>query len=166
MATMPTTTRPTFHESLALGQRAEDRIATTLYGAGWAVQRHNRDARCDLQVWIAYGRAELVECKDESRYAGSARIAVELWQGEPSRPSGLSTSEATVWVHVLGDVVALYRTAPMRLWVRTCRLPVDVFRGSDNAARGVLVPMERLRDGRWFDVADLGRLAKSRFWWA
>lgn len=118
------------------------------------------DPRFDLD--LAYGqqgelfvadirdglRDGTVEVKRDGQFARTGNLYVEfecLRQGR-YRPSGLTTTEAKVWVFVLGDTPACLciATELLRAWVRLEGFPVvDCARGS-HPTRGWLLGMHRV----------------------
>lgn len=155
-----------FERCNAKGREAEERIFLIFGRAGWEVQWKYAGAKRDLWAKGPNG-PELIEVKNEDNFADGGRICIELWQGLSSRkPSGLRTSEATVYVHTVADRYVAYRTQAMRNYIDrgliNGLLQEKSFGKSDNGNGGVLV--ERLlRIGKdWFDEGDIEALPKSK----
>ncbi len=132
------------------GTIAEDVIAGIFYEAGWMVQKRQHFARRDLAIMLPHA-IELLEVKNESNYANSGKIAIEMLQGHDRRPSGISLSESTVCIHYLGEMCVLYRTQPMRIWLKQTNQSPRPFFKSDNCNEGVLVSIAALIDQTWAD---------------
>ena len=152
-----------WNETFRQGVQTEDVLRNHFSEAGWRVSGNHNTASYDFAVNTGKFIA-LVEVKDESRYKGSANIAIEVTQGE-NKPSGISISESTVVLHYFGEYVVAYRTQAMRLHLRQVRAfrPPKLFKGSDNNNKGVLIPIDSL-DVPWFDVVSLDGLVKSGVW--
>jgi len=150
--------------TIAEGHSAEARVAALLFGAAWRVKPANRDGAQDLEVTDLGGTTWRLEIKDESNYVGSGRLCIETQQGWPARPSGISISESTVCIHVLGEHAVLYRTQPMRLWIKASEYQPRLFARSTNNNCGVLVPIASVEGERWCEQLALARLSASRVW--
>ena len=92
-----------------------------------------------------------VEVKRDSRFADTGNIFVEyecLRQGSWTK-SGIATSEADVWVYVLGDsqvVIAMPREALKELVLEMWRDPRNRREEKDGShpAKGVIIPLYKL----------------------
>src|SRR5690606_28647757 len=124
-----------WEERLAQGEAAEAALRAHLARVGWTVAPGAKSNAYDLLTNDG-SRWHMVEVKDESRYASSGNVCLETHQGSPPRPSGISISEASITVHVLGERALVYRTQRMRLALRAWRFPPEPFAGSDNSTRG------------------------------
>lgn len=149
-------------ERLEHGEGVEGDLRAHFARIGWGVVPGPKDASYDFAVNNG-SRLHLVEVKDESRYVDSGNLCIETTQGVQRRPSGISTSESTVTVHVLGVNAALYKTQLMRIALKRLGLKVVAFKGADNHNCGVLVPVSLLLDegAEWFDFIAVDRVHES-----
>ena len=155
----------TFEEDLAYGlKEGERRVVWALVCAKAQVQHFGALASFDLTATIHFGHPERIEVKCEDHYKDGQNICIELFQGRPSRPSGISTSESTVCIHTLGPRIVLYRTQHMRLFLKEndSRWELIAFNRSTNHNKGVIYPISDAAGHWWFDVSDDTHLADSR----
>lgn len=157
-----------FDDQLLFGQAGEVRVRDTLCEGGGLVSKFGHTNSNDFQL-VIHNKAHRVEVKNEDRYAYTGNLCIELQQGRVTRKrSGLAISEASIVVHTLGDNAALYRAAKMRehLWneMRAGRLGMELFRGSDNGNRGVIVAIGDFQFQPWFDYRLMSELAESPLW--
>jgi hypothetical protein len=149
-----------FAATKVVGDEAEIAVASVFFEAGWFVKRNLVYGRRDLAVQSPRG-IQLVEVKNETAFTESGNLCIELLQGRPARPSGLAISESTICIHVLGEVCALYRTQPMRLWLKERNAIARPFGKSDNGNQGVIVRIGELVDHAWFDQKRISDLPLS-----
>jgi hypothetical protein len=153
---------PPFEEALPVGHVGEDRIRAILAEAGAQVQKFDCLAAFDFTATVHFGHPERIEVKNEDHYAGSGNICIELLQGKAQpRPSGISLSESTVCVHTLGPRIALYRTQPMRLFLKEAYKNKPLAKFGDNGNQGVVLPIKGVHIQPWFDITDDAGLASS-----
>jgi hypothetical protein len=140
----------TFDISNAVGKVAERVVAEAFLAAGWWVQMRHHGARRDLAV-MRDNRIELVEVKNEERFARSGNFCVELYQGFPSRVAGVLTSESSVYVHYFGDTSLVFRTQAFRLFldVYMRQHPWREFPGADNGNGGLIIPRKEVTAFPW-----------------
>ena len=154
-----------FKEALLFGDRAQDRVADAIRAAGGFANKVDDRARYDFELHFN-NHVFRVEVKNEDNYADGGNICVETRQGRPLRPSGVTWSEATVFVHTLGDNCALYRRREMHAWLRiefqAGRKKEMVF--GDNNNRGFILAYCELGDFDWFDFCSFGQMGNSRLW--
>jgi hypothetical protein len=154
-------------ERLLEGKTAERLVTMMLVNAGWWVLGANDTSAYDFATYNS-SRLFLVELKDETKYAGSGRLCIELLQGKPDRPSGISLSESSICIHVLGEKCALYKTQRMRLFLKAASAgrvyEVIPFKGADNFNKGVLIPIADVQGQPWFDLLPLEKLTESKVW--
>ena len=143
-----------FIERLAEGHNAEFLIATVFLASNYRVQVVNSGSYRDLLIddyWV--------EIKNEDRYARvDGNICVELFQGNPSKPSGISISESHLWIHKLDGMAAIYRTQKMRCFMKQNQHEVINFAGADNGNRGVIIPIMDLVENNWFAHCKISEL--------
>jgi hypothetical protein len=160
-----TTTAGSFDEKNEPAKRAEERVRDVLIAAGYKAQLDNSDSRGDLVAKV--NRVQIVEVKDEGNKTSTGNIAIETYQHDRitnvKTPSGFSSTESGVWVHVLGDMVALYRTAPMRYFLECTPkiFPERPFGKSDHGNGGRLIPIRDLTQFEWFDHTSIDKLPAS-----
>ena len=154
-----------FKQDLKIGQRMELQIAIIFLQNECTVKCGGLDFRLDLTVQIPGGFTERVEVKDESNFSASGNIVLETRQGRKPKPSGLMISESSVVIHVLGDKAILYRTQPMRLWLRKMlkskKYVMKSFGKSDNYTAGVILPIKDVNEN-WFDIISLDDITTSK----
>lgn len=156
-----------FQQDLLYGKRAEQKIIDLLLLQGF-VKAHDDFARHDFQL-LLNDQTHRVEIKNEDAQRHTGNLCIEVLQGFGSRqrPSGIASSEATVFVHTLCDNCALYRRRDMHLYTRElCRSgkKPQLFRGSDNNNHGYIIPIVDLLGFDWFDLCSTNSIAKSRLW--
>jgi hypothetical protein len=160
--------RNNWANDLKQGERAEDALAHLCTEEGWMVLPGPRTHVYDKGV-INQRRIHLVEVKDESNYAHSPNLCIELYRGPDKTPSGLATSEATLTVHLFGSMWALYRTQCMRVWMKQAMasglIPLPAtFGDADNATGGILVARSTLMRELWYDQQQYPYLCRSELW--
>jgi len=145
----------------AQGVRTEDALREYFESKGWRVSGNHNTSAYDFAVNTGEFIA-LVEVKDESNYQGSPNILLELTQGNPPKPSGLSVSESTIMLHYFREYAVLYRTQSMRLHLKQLQkvYQVERFGRSDNNNQGIKLPIDSL-DAPWFDVRSVESLVES-----
>lgn len=145
----------------AQGVQTEDALREYFEANGWRVSNNHNTSSYDFAVNTGQFIA-LVEVKDESNYQGSPNILLELTQGNPPKPSGLSVSESTIMLHYFREYAVLYRTQSMRLHLKGAGVSYQVerFGRSDNNNRGIKLPIDSL-DVPWFDVRSVESLVES-----
>lgn len=152
-----------FEVLLKEGQATEMLVASLMLEAGHAARVRNHGMSRDLEVTVG-NLTFWVEVKNEDRYADSGNLCIEMKQGLSGKPSGISTSEAQVWIHTLGQQAALYRVQPMRLFIKSSGMLPAPFKGADNRNEGVLVPIASLAVFPWFEQCELVAVGHSRVW--
>ena len=154
-----------FDERRAEGAVAERSIQGIFLDSGlWAVSPVNRRASRDFEIrFLAGGQTELVEVKNETRYATSGNIIIETRQGCRGKAAGIMASEATVVIHVLAERGAVYRRQSMVNWILNHKKPRDRrrFSGADNGNEGFVVAIAEVSGLTWFEVCELSSLPWS-----
>jgi len=150
------------------GRVAERMVATILQSAGFKVCNGPNTYIYDLAVGIPDERCHLVEIKNETAYANSVNLCVEIYAGLDEHPSGLYTTEASLQIHIFGDECWMFKTQPMRNFLHDKlhegTYEIKKFRNGDNYVAGILVPKEDIREMPWADVLPLESLSTSKLW--
>lgn len=135
-----------------------------MYKGGAWIKKDNAGPLQDFHVLIR-DHPFRIEVKDETNKSETGSLFIELQQGQGASmcPSGIAISEATVWVHLLGNVWAVYRTQPMRLYIRSENLELKPECG-DNYNRGYLPWRENLVSLRtnWYDEVEPSAIVDSK----
>ena len=147
------------------GKQAEELVAVQFMRDGWTVNWKYFGKRRDLCVQHPKYGGETIEVKNEDRFSNGNNVCIELHQNG-GRESGLLTSEATIYVHTLGDMCIVYRTQPMRNWLAK-RLASGIlqeqkFGKADNGNTGVIVPRLMLAMQAFAEWTDIARLTSSK----
>lgn len=156
---------PLFHERREEGESAERSIQGIFLGSElWSVSPVNRGASRDFEIrYLAGGHTEIVEVKNESRYAHSGNIVIETRQGAYGNPAGIMTSESTVVIHVLGQKAGIYRRQKMVNYLLATKTKKDRrrFAGADNGNEGFVLSLAEFTECNWFDHCELSALPYS-----
>lgn len=160
-----------FKEQLAFGAKGEARVLKSLLDSGKfeLVSDGNDNSFHDFEV-VTIRHVFRVEVKDESRYANSQNLCLEMYQGPKGFPSGILKSGATITVHLMGDACRLYRTNEMQVLLTNVfekhnQYPVKLMEKSDNMNKGMVIPISRFRNQyTWFDEKHLSELPESKLW--
>lgn len=157
-----------FDKSLAFGHEAEYRVARAFWNKGFLAFAVNEDQRFDICVFkdsLPY----LVEIKCEDKYAHTGNICIEMFQGRmETYPSGIAISESTVIIHAFCESALIYRTQPMRLWLRqeamAKRITLDDFRAADNGNKGYIIPITQIiyNNPSWAEYCHIEELPTSK----
>ena len=151
-----------FDEQNEFGRTAEQRVADVMMQAGCFVSRKFAGARHDLAVIMPSASTELLEVKNEDRYADGENVCLEI--GQHGEPSGVLKSEATIGIHTFGKRCLVYRMQPLRLWLETCikehGFPIRNF--GDNGNCGVIVPRKLFMTKPWAELTEVSRLPSSK----
>lgn len=155
-----------FKAQRQVGEAGERRVLDVFMRSGHGVHWNPSGRRKDLEVRFPHG-TELIEVKNEDRFAHSRQACVELYQGlRQKTPSGLKVSEATVIVHLFGDDCLVFRRVEMLLWLEQ-RIAdgseyVVAFGKSDNGNCGVLLNQMVVAMRPWAEWLPLEQLPQSR----
>jgi hypothetical protein len=158
--------KPEFEQALLFGQQAEGRLRDLLQFAGAFVSKFGNSNKNDFQV-VFNNQTHRVEIKNEDRYAGGRNICVEVLQGRPPKQSGVAISEASIFIHTLGDRVVIYRRARMHEWVRKQYASkwIQLKTVGDNFNQCFILPIDDLIEHvDWFDVRPMTTVADSHLW--
>lgn len=161
-----------FRKQLEFGKAGERRIIDALESSGLFEQVVGGNANADFDfVAVKSSRSWRVEVKDESRYASSAYMLIETYQGNPKRPSGIMTSKSDITIHIFGSTCRMYETREMRLLVKKLLMPPPAqseiqFGKADNGNGGLRMGITCMhgRLTNWFQEIDIESVAYSKLW--
>jgi hypothetical protein len=155
----------TFDQSLAVGHLGEKRVFDCLAEAQWFVKWDNDGPKRDIIATppFAGGVQERIEVKNEDKFAERPNACIELYQRK-TVPSGLQTTEATVVVHTLAEMVLVYRKQPCLNWIlqRLQSGQSKLADFGDNGNRGVLEPQILIGMKDFANYIPLSELPHSR----
>lgn len=106
-----------FKKQFEIGMTAEMRIRKIYEAAGYLVIGPLKGSKSDLIVTDGHLYGDLLEVKNEERYASSGNLCIETSQGDRNgnrKYSGIQQSQSTVCVHYFGDYCVIYRTVACR----------------------------------------------------
>lgn len=151
-------------ETFSSGLLMEDKLETIFHQRGWTTLHRGTDAAYDLALAKPSGKVFLLEVKDESNYAHTGNVCIEMVQGHGKKPSGIRTTNSSVWIHVLGETSVLYRVAEMRLLIAFCRnrLRYTSFKNSDNFTQGYVIPKSLFVGEVWADELSTVEIPNSK----
>lgn len=143
-----------FAEQLREGQYNELRVALYLMLRGCLVRIGFRDGRYDLEASTPRSGTIHVEVKWDKRAAETGRLYFEVENTRQRAPSGVMSTTADWWCHVLGDgdEACLVEVAWLRGFLEQGRFRSVRTGGADSNSRGLLVPRQAMADARfrWF----------------
>ena len=154
-----------FESCFKLGHDTEIHVANKFLEDEWLVNLNSCKSRHDL--WVFNKSPFLIEVKNEDEYSESGNICIELYQGKNNiKPSGLKTSESTIYIHTLKEKVVLYRTQYMRLYIaerwHQLKCLQENFKNADNGNGGLVLAINNFINFSWFDYLDFKNLTKSK----
>ena len=154
-----------FEDSRLFGEQGQERVADALREAGAFANKVDDRSRYDFELQFN-NHTFRVEVKNEDNYRNGDNICVETRQGRSPRPSGISTSEATMCVHTLGDNCVIYLREKMLTFLRaevaTGRQYEQKF--GDNYNRGFILSITDMNHQWWFDYCMFTEMAESELW--
>ncbi len=159
------TRRDAFERQNEVGADGQRIVINLLFNSGWTVQKSDQDGTRDIVVTNKQGETLRIEIKNESRNWHTGRIAVETFNDNGI--SGLITTTADVWIHLLKDQVVLYRVPQMKQWLHDMKpshkeIVFGKFKGeTDGGCGGYLVPRYLVRMHAWCDECELSKLPSS-----
>jgi len=152
-----------FGYDFIIGHEKEEEILNIFRNEGWIGSLIDYKAYGDL--WVMKDKIPyVIQVKNENKYSASPNICIEIYQGIPKRPSGISICEGQVCIHTLGNNSVVYRTQYMRLFISENREKykiIDYFE-SDNDNKGVLMPKKDLIGIWWFDICPTKNIPQSK----
>ena len=165
---MSSITNESFRETFGKGHGKEIELSRILRDFGWRALIDDAGSSHDIIVTIGT-QIEKVEVKNEDNFAGrSENILVEYYQGDKKKASGILTSQASIWIHTLKEMVVIYRKDQMKEWLEDMNsaFPIIPISKSDNQNWGRKVSIySLLMMGReWNDYLKLRELPTSRVW--
>lgn len=150
-----------------IGRKAQDRIMTVFFKAGWGVRRADQGSPRDIVATDMSGNSWRIEIKNEEKNRQTGNIAIETFQGDPPRLSGLAITGADFWIHHFGEQSVVYSVGDMKQWLHrdaaTHKLRRKPFGGvTDGGCGGWLVPIWILGHRPWCDFLSTRDLPNSR----
>lgn len=138
--------RKKFNRDLKFGQAGEELVIQSFESHGWTAVERTNHARYDFEMHHEDGRMMLVEVKREPSALRWGNVYVEFeCRG---KPSGISISEADVYVFVIGGkLLSIYKRELLELMVNWPVKPggdYDPFIGK-KVAKGYTVPIDEIR---------------------
>lgn len=151
-----------FQQQFEIGQEKEREILNIFRRAGWIGELFNFKSFGDL--WVIKDKIPyVIEVKNEDNFYNSGNILLELYQGDSKKPSGLSICEAQICIHTLKEKAAIYRTQPMRLFLKKYGFTrIMKYGKSDNKNLGGREPIKRFLKYPWFELCQLYELSESK----
>jgi hypothetical protein len=147
-----------FYNDLKTGKSTERYIAELLGGA----EAIEGKAEYDL---IYDGKK--LEVKDESNFAEELTENICIEVGKTSynqyKLSGISTSEAILWIHYIStDIICVYPTEQMLSYLFSVALKPKVMPNSDNETKAHVLPYKILDMMHgWFHIANADNLLQT-----
>ncbi len=151
-------TAEAFARTLKDGHYNELKVALFFMLRGFHVNIGFRRGRYDLDVIDTERENRFsVEVKWDQRAAQTGNLYFECRNTRQNQPSGLFSSDAEYWCHVLGEGERAFFCSTPKLRSEVERLRTRTVRtgGLDSNSEGHLVPLQSLRDpgfGRWIDL--------------
>lgn len=156
-------TESAFGHDFIIGHEKEKEILNIFRNEGWIGSLIDCKAYGDL--WVMKDKIPyVIQVKNEDEYSGGPNICIEIYQGVPKTPSGISICESQVCIHTLENNSVLYRTQYMRLFISANREKykiIDYFK-SDNDNKGLLMPQKDLIGKWWFDICPTENIPQSK----
>ena len=142
-----------FQAQLREGHYNELRVALFYMLAGFHVRIGFREGRYDLELTRPGQTIRHLEVKWDKRAESTGNLYFEVENTRQKRPSGVMSTKADLWCHVVGEqgTALLARTAELREFLLDGAFKSVHTRGIDSNSRGVLVPRNAIeKDGfRW-----------------
>ena len=135
-----------FASQLREGHFNELRVALHLMLRGCLVRIGFTDGRYDIEARTPRGRTWHVEVKWDKRAAGSGNLYFEVENTRQRKPSGVMSTSADLWCHVLGEgeQALLVRVPRLRQFLQGGGFRSVHTGGADSNSRGLLVPRAAL----------------------
>ncbi len=152
-----------FENDLIIGHEKEEEILSIFRHEGWIGDMLDTRAYGDL--WVMKNKIPyVIQVKNEDTYSDSPNICIEIYQGTPQKPSGISICESQVCIHTFGNNLVIYRIQYMRLFISKNQKNykiIDYFK-SDNNNKGLLIPKKDLIGKWWFDNCLIKDIPESK----
>lgn len=143
-----------FASQLREGHYNELRVALHLMLRGCLVRIGFRDGRYDIEALTPKEQRLHVEVKWDKRAAETGRLYFEVENTRQRAPSGIMSTTADWWCHVLGegDEACLVQVGWLRDFLASGGFRSVNTGGADSNSRGLLVPRQAMTDPRfrWF----------------
>lgn len=135
-----------FASQLREGHYNELRVALHFMLGGSLARIGFRDGRYDIEVLTPKDRRLHVEVKWDKRAAETGRLYFEVENTRRREPSGVMSTSADWWCHVLGDggEALLVRVPRLREFLAAGGFKSVHTGGADSNSRGLLVPRDRM----------------------
>ena len=135
-----------FHADLAVGEKGERHVATTLkkhYGA----QSISRIGACKgFDFRLVYSdKTELFEVKTDFKSRTTGNIFFEYFCNK--KPSGLTSTQADKWAVLLPhlQLILVFTPAKMLKFLQTSKKAKDINGGDRNAVSGYVISIENIK---------------------
>jgi len=152
--------RESFENDLIIGQKKEEEILNIFRNEGWLGDLLDTRAYGDL--WVIKNKIPyVIQIKNEDKYSNSPNICIEIYQGSPQKPSGISICESQICIHSFINNVAIYRVQYMRLHISAHEYPIINYFKSDNKNKGILILKKDLIKYWWFDSCNIENITES-----
>ena len=158
----------TFETDRLYGLKKEIDIRELMLAAGAFISKMAGDNKNDFSV-VYMNLAHRVEVKCEDRYKDSGNLCIEVSQGRTQKSSGIVISEATLFIHTLGDNCVVYRRAKLYEWLRNSyhAQKIKLSKFGDNHNQGFILPITSLLVHKdWFDFRPTATIAQCPLWLA
>ena len=155
--------KDSFEHDLKTGHEKEKEILNIFRNEGWVGSLLNTGAYGDL--WVIKDKIPyVIQVKNEDKYSDSPNICIEIYQGSPQKPSGISICESQICIHTFGNNIVIYRIQYMRLFISANQNKYKIINyfKSDNNNKGILLPKKDLINFYWFDYCNFENITKSK----
>jgi len=152
-----------FENDLKIGHEKEEEILRIFWYEGWV--GGILDTRAYGDLWIMKNKIPyVIQVKNEDKYSGSPNICIEIYQGIPQKPSGISICESQVCIHTFENNSVIYRIQYMRLFISANQEKYKIisYFKSDNNNKGILLPIKDLINFWWFDVCPIKKIPETK----
>jgi hypothetical protein len=119
---------------LDIGRQAETLVVQIIeYHGGEAQLNDDKKSRSLYDIRAKHFKQNFtIEVKNDVYALKSGNIAIEIFNPKSNKPSGLMVTQATLWVHVLGDEVWLTSTSKLKNFLNTNKPHRIIDVGGDN----------------------------------
>ncbi len=91
-----------FENDLIIGHEKEKEILSIFRHEEWIGDMLDTRAYGDL--WVMKNKIPyVIQVKNEDKYSNSPKICIEIYQGTPQKPSGISICESQICIHTFGN---------------------------------------------------------------
>ena len=153
-------------DSYIQGEKKENVIASTFLNKRWMVKLAPKGSRYDLII-DKDDFHELVEIKNEDKQK-FRNICIEVHQRLNHKPSGISISDSTIFIHTFGNQIILYDTQEMKWFLKNNQMDLSIyfqekFNKADNENGGYILPINLFLNKDWFNKTILDFLGEDKF---